>query len=220
MNVSRHRGPSRSTEAWTDERLERLKALWLGGMSATNIAGELGGVTRSAVLSKIHRLGIGRPAPTSAARPKRPKERRVRPTRAREVRLPPQADIDARREVPLLARGVRALIIAGNGNIYVAPPPAPLPPLRVVEAANPKSLLALGPRDCHHPINDGDHPRHGWLYCGEPVTGKGEYCERCRTILFDADRTAQASAKAGAQRAARNLGAARRAGRSDSVWLR
>ena len=115
---------------------------------------------------------------------------------------------------------MRALIIAGNGNIYIAPPPAPLPPLRVVEAANPKSLLDLGPRDCHHPINDGDHPRHGWLYCGEPVTEKGEYCARCRTILFDVERTMQTSAKAGAQRAARTLGATRRPGRGDSVWLR
>ena len=220
MSASRHRGPSRSTEAWTPERLEALTTLWAGGVSATRIAQTLGGVTRSAVLSKVHRLGIGRPAPAAAPRPKRAKPARVRKSRARPARPTPQADAEARREVPRLSRGVRPLIIAANGNIYVAPPPAPLPPLRVVEAANPKPPLDLGPRHCRHPVNDGDHPRHGWLYCAEPVTGKGEYCARCRTILFDVERTEQAAARAAAVRAGKTVGATRRQGRGDSIWLR
>lgn len=221
MSASRHRQASTSTESWTPERLEALTSLWLGGVSATKIAATIGGVTRSAVLSKIHRLGLGRPAP-AAPRPPRPKVKAVRKSRARQTRiiLSPPAQDDARREVPQLARGVRALIIAANGNIYVAPPPAPLPPLRVVEAANPKSLLALGPRDCRHPVNDGDDPRHGWLYCAEPVTGKGDYCARCRTILFDAERTAQAALRAVSTRGAKVVGPARRPGRGDSLWLR
>jgi GcrA cell cycle regulator len=219
MSGSRHRAASRSTEAWTPERLEALTTLWAGGMSATRIAQTLGGVSRSAVLSKIHRLGIGRPAPATP-RPKRPKVKRTRPSRARPRSAAPVLQPAERREVPHLARGVRPLIIAANGNIYVAPPPAALPPLRVVEAANPKPLLELGPRDCRHPVNDGDHPRHGWLYCAEPVTGKGEYCARCRTILFDVERTAEAAARAGARREAKSVGGTRRAGRGDSVWLR
>lgn len=219
MSASRHRQPSLSTEAWTPERLEALTTLWAGGMSATRIAETLGGVSRSAVLSKIHRLGIGRPAPASP-RPKRPKVERVRKSRARPAAWVAQPDPDERREVPNLSRGVRPLIIAANGNIYVAPPPAPLPPLRVVEAPNARPLLDLGPRDCRHPVNDGDHPRHGWLYCAEPVTGKGEYCARCRTILFDAERTAQAAARAGATGRRQGVGATRRPGRGDSVWLR
>jgi GcrA cell cycle regulator len=219
MSASRHRQPSLSTEAWTPERLEALTTLWAGGMSATRIAETLGGISRSAVLSKIHRLGIGRPAP-AAPRPKRPKVKRVRKSRARPAVWVPQPDPDERREVPVLSRGVRPLIIAANGNIYVAPPPAPLPPLRVVEAPNAKPLLDLKPRDCRHPINDGDHPRHGWLYCAEPVTGKGEYCARCRTILFDAERTAEAAARAGATGRPKGVGATRRPGRGDSVWLR
>jgi GcrA cell cycle regulator len=220
MSASRHRGPSRSTEAWTPERLEALTTLWTGGMSATRIASTLGGVSRSAVLSKIHRLGIGRPAPESAPRPKRPKPKRVRKSRARIASPAPRSDPEARREVPTLARGVRPLIIAGNGNIYVAPPPTPLPPLRVVETKNPRPLLDLGPRDCRHPVNDGDHPRHGWLYCAEPVTGKGEYCARCRTILYDVERTELAKTRASAARRREGVGATRRAGRGDSVWLR
>lgn len=43
---------------WTEERVERLKALWREGLSGSKIARELGGVTRSAVIAKAHRLGL------------------------------------------------------------------------------------------------------------------------------------------------------------------
>jgi len=50
--------------AWTDERIERLKTLWLQGMTASLIAEELGGVSRNAVIGKAHRLGLqSRPSP-------------------------------------------------------------------------------------------------------------------------------------------------------------
>ena len=44
--------------AWTDERVELLKKLWAEGLSASQIAGRLGGVTRNAVIGKVHRLGL------------------------------------------------------------------------------------------------------------------------------------------------------------------
>jgi GcrA cell cycle regulator len=54
--------------AWTEDRVETLKALWNEGLSASQIAGRLGGVTRNAVIGKVHRLGLsGRAAP---AKPK------------------------------------------------------------------------------------------------------------------------------------------------------
>ena len=43
--------------AWTDERVELLKTLWAEGLSASQIANRLGGVTRNAVIGKVHRLG-------------------------------------------------------------------------------------------------------------------------------------------------------------------
>ena len=42
---------------WTDERVETLKKLWGDGLSASQIAAELGGITRNAVIGKVHRLG-------------------------------------------------------------------------------------------------------------------------------------------------------------------
>jgi len=56
---------------WTDERVEQLKALWTEGLSASQIARVLGGVTRNAVIGKVHRLGLaGRAGPARAERPR------------------------------------------------------------------------------------------------------------------------------------------------------
>src|SRR5919199_3490061 len=50
--------------SWTDERIERLKTLWSQGITASQIADELGGVSRNAVIGKAHRLGLqSRPSP-------------------------------------------------------------------------------------------------------------------------------------------------------------
>jgi len=61
---------------WTDERVETLKKLWADGLSASQIAAELGGITRNAVIGKVHRLGLAGRAksPSSAAsRPRKPR---------------------------------------------------------------------------------------------------------------------------------------------------
>ena len=65
--------------SWNDERVETLKKLWSEGFSASQIAAQLGGITRNAVIGKVHRLGFaGRAKPaaasgTSAARPRKPR---------------------------------------------------------------------------------------------------------------------------------------------------
>ena len=69
--------------SWTDERVELLKKMWGEGQSASQIAKELGGVTRNAVIGKVHRLGLSnrtRRAPRrerdqgqAGPRPSRPK---------------------------------------------------------------------------------------------------------------------------------------------------
>src|ERR1041385_7953064 len=63
-------------QTWTDDRVELIKKLWGDGLSASQIAGELGGITRNAVIGKVHRLGLsGRAkAPsTSMPRPRKPR---------------------------------------------------------------------------------------------------------------------------------------------------
>ncbi|MEE3155704.1 MAG: GcrA family cell cycle regulator, partial [Pseudomonadota bacterium] len=65
--------------SWTDERIATLKKMWEGGSTASQIADELGGVSRNAVIGKAHRLGLkSRPSPVNAnekkkAAPAKPK---------------------------------------------------------------------------------------------------------------------------------------------------
>ena len=75
---------------WTEERVELLKKLWLEGLSASQIAGVLGeGVTRNAVIGKVHRLKLtGRAKPASSA----PRAR----TRAARAGRPPRLELGAR----------------------------------------------------------------------------------------------------------------------------
>lgn len=63
---------------WTDEKIERLRILWGEGRSAGYIANDLGGVTRNAVIGKVHRLGIeprAKPAPRKPRRVRRPRQK-------------------------------------------------------------------------------------------------------------------------------------------------
>lgn len=59
--------------SWTDERVETLKELWAEGKSASQIAKEMGGVTRNAVIGKVHRLGLSNRAKAAAAAAEEPK---------------------------------------------------------------------------------------------------------------------------------------------------
>src|ERR1700744_2090173 len=73
----------RCAMGWTDERVELLKKLWLDGLSASQIAKQLGGVTRHPVIGKGPRLGpAGRAAPSQPTRPVFKAPRAPRPTPA------------------------------------------------------------------------------------------------------------------------------------------
>src|SRR5438128_4347801 len=73
-------GGAEANMGWTDERVELLKKLWQDGLSASQIAKQLGGVTRNAVIGKVHRLGLsGRATPSKPARPTFKAPRPARP---------------------------------------------------------------------------------------------------------------------------------------------
>ncbi|MDQ3080516.1 MAG: GcrA cell cycle regulator, partial [Pseudomonadota bacterium] len=66
--------------SWTDERIDRLKAMWADGSTASQIAEDLGGVSRNAVIGKAHRLGLeSRPSPVRAGEEK---EKKAKPATA------------------------------------------------------------------------------------------------------------------------------------------
>ncbi|MEM8803264.1 MAG: GcrA family cell cycle regulator, partial [Pseudomonadota bacterium] len=86
--------------SWTDERVETLKKMWSEGQSASQIAKELGGVTRNAVIGKVHRLGLSNRAGSSAAAPEKksakaaPKAKATKPAeKVVEVTVAPRKPI-------------------------------------------------------------------------------------------------------------------------------
>ena len=74
--------------AWNDERVELLKKLWSEGLSASQIAGRLGGVTRNAVIGKVHRLGLSGRATTSRMKSHRPRARATQTQQPKRLAKP------------------------------------------------------------------------------------------------------------------------------------
>jgi len=144
--------------SWTDDRVETLKRLWIEGQSASQIAKELGGVTRNAVIGKVHRLGLSnrteteepaKPAAAPAAAPEaaRPaaaaaRAETARPQPAREPATPkePAAQQPAARATPAPAAAAPAPAAAApEPAAEPAPPPQPVftPRRPIVPAGQP-----------------------------------------------------------------------------------
>lgn len=66
---------------WNDDRVEQLKKLWADGLSASQIAAQLGEVTRNAVIGKVHRLGLATRASSNRTSSSRLRMRQAQPRR-------------------------------------------------------------------------------------------------------------------------------------------
>ena len=118
--------------SWTDERIDRLKALWLQGMTASQIADELGGVSRNAVIGKAHRLGLqSRPSPVKPNEPAPAPTPKAKKVASEPVEAPP-FDIEE-----TLAP---AVLPAAH-----EPSPAPVAPATAPAAPQPR-VVSVGPR--------------------------------------------------------------------------
>ncbi|MCO5131845.1 MAG: GcrA family cell cycle regulator [Xanthobacteraceae bacterium] len=158
---------------WSDERVEQLKKLWEAGLSASQIAAELGNVTRNAVIGKVHRLGLSGRAktPSSAA----PRPRKVRPA---------QPMMRVARPV---SRGNTALAQAFEVELE----PDPIAHDNVVPMSQRLTLLELNESTCHWPVGDPSNPE--FFFCGgKSLTGL-PYCAHHSRIAYQpaADRRRQ-----------------------------
>ncbi len=152
--------------SWTDERIETLKRLWEQGLTASQIADDLGNVTRNAVIGKAHRLGLkarpspvkageeASPAPAPRAAAPRPTPRAAEP-RASETRAPqPRAAEPAKPAAPRAAPPPAAPAPAPAAAAPDAPAaPAPTKPdaPRMV-SIGPGGFIRQGPGDQQAPI--------------------------------------------------------------------
>lgn len=186
--------------AWTDERIERLRTMWENGLTASQIADDLGGVSRNAVIGKAHRLGLkARPSPVKAnddetkpaAKPKvkaaeKPAAPRAAAASVAERPAPAAAAPAAPRpqsDLPkIVSIGPGGFLRQGPGDQQAPIPPAP--PRRLVpakpspEIADKTSLLDLSERICRWPMGHPGEP--DFHFCGEAVNPGFPYCvEHC-----------------------------------------
>ncbi len=191
--------------SWTEERIERLKNMWHEGATASQIADELGGVSRNAVIGKAHRLGLEqRPSPVKPGDEKEVKKPAA-PAPATAAAAPkpaPKADAPATKAAPAAGAshtpsapqrlspqemqyrsiGPGGFVRQGPGDQQAPIPPAP--PRRLVpakpspEVADKTSLLELNDRICKWPIGHPGEP--DFYFCGEPANPGFPYCvEHC-----------------------------------------
>jgi GcrA cell cycle regulator len=134
--------------SWTEERIERLKKMWHQGASASQIADELGGVSRNAVIGKAHRLGLEqRPSPVKPGEEKEVKKAApAAPAAAAAPKLAPKPDAPksaAPAPVPAAA--------APAGSAQPATPPRSAPEMQY-RSIGPGGFVRQGPGDQQAPI--------------------------------------------------------------------
>jgi GcrA cell cycle regulator len=153
---------------WTDERVELLKKLWADGLSASQIAAELGGVTRNAVIGKVHRLGLsGRAKSPSSASPRsrKPRSHMLRVTRPS-------------------VRGANALAL----SYEMEPELEPEPIENIIPMGQRRTLLELNENTCRWPI--GDPATTDFFFCGGKPLASLPYCHHHSRVAYQpaADR--------------------------------
>ena len=190
--------------SWTDERVETLKKMWGEGQSASQIAKELGGVTRNAVIGKVHRLGLSnrvggaastpapqaKPTPEAEARPAPKPVRKDEPRSAPSEPYIPPASVEEEQPAPRPSNVMplrKPIVPAGQ----------PLPPQPSANEISPEalakvhevektakriSLMELTERTCKWPI--GDPATQEFYFCGLHVQQGKPYCEAHVGVAF------------------------------------
>jgi GcrA cell cycle regulator len=147
--------------SWTDERVETLKKMWAEGQSASQIAKELGGVTRNAVIGKVHRLGLSNrvgggaseeepevavaPAPAATAAPPRAEPAAPKPAVVAEAPRPAPERPTPAPERPAVAPAAMSTAVVTPLPIRKAIIPAgqPLPPQPSANEISPEALASV-----------------------------------------------------------------------------
>jgi GcrA cell cycle regulator len=156
--------------SWTDERVELLKKLWNQGLSASQIAAELaGGVTRNAVIGKVHRLGL-------SGRTKAPSPQPVRPRKA--VTRAPSHPMTHAPQV--------------RGNLALSPKPvAPAPVIEIAPAPSPEIVIPVSERVTIMDLREsmcrwphGDPTSEEFRFCGAKSSPGTPYCPYHSQIAY------------------------------------
>ena len=172
--------------SWTDERVEILTKMWAEGNSASQIAKELGGVTRNAVIGKVHRLGLSNRATTTTSSKSESKTK------------------SSPKSIPTAKQKARKVDVAEpkSDNVtslrrQILPAGQPLPPQPSANEISPEalarvseiekkakklSLLELTEKTCKWPV--GDPATEDFWFCGLATQSGKPYCEAHVGVAF------------------------------------
>ncbi|WP_372800320.1 GcrA family cell cycle regulator [Paracoccus seriniphilus] len=187
--------------SWTDERVETLKRMWSEGQSASAIAKELGGVTRNAVIGKVHRLGLSNrteePEAAPAPEPVVKKEAEKKTAPAPKAAPAAAAEPASAKPEPVAEQPAPQPVFTPTPRRPIVPAGQPLPPqpsaneispealasVREVEKKSRKlTLMELTERTCKWPI--GDPATDKFWFCGLPSQPGKPYCEAHVGVAF------------------------------------
>ena len=167
--------------AWTDDRVATLTKLWADGLSASQIAKQLGGVTRNAVIGKVHRLGLsGRAKPSSPAR--KAAARKTAASSASRARAASKSKPKSVR-APSVPRAPRVVVKA----------PVPPPPLEAKPMSNGEfaTIMTITEHMCKWPI--GDPGADNFRFCGRKTDPEEPYCLAHSRVAYQPSRRRGAS---------------------------
>ena len=189
--------------SWSDERVELLKKMWGEGQSASQIAKELGGVTRNAVIGKVHRLGLSNRNGSSGAATESPKAKpatkpaaKPKPKAAAKPAPAPKAEDTAEPPKPAEEEKPAASAPVSRAK-QIIPAGQPLPPQPSANEIDPEALakvseiekkakkltlMELTERTCKWPV--GDPATEDFWFCGLPVQSGKPYCEAHVGVAF------------------------------------
>ncbi|TVR09380.1 MAG: GcrA cell cycle regulator [Salinarimonadaceae bacterium] len=188
-----------ATGTWSDERVALLRKLWEEGRSASQIAAEIGGVTRNAVIGKVHRLGLsgrvksGAPsAAKSRTRAAAPRAREAAPATAHRAR--PAAEPATRKPGPIAPAPLtqRFETVSAGRLIENAPPSEP-----ALGEGERVTIMDLREGMCRWPIGDPTSPE--FRFCGAQAQIGVPYCLHHAQIAYQpsADRRRDRKAASG-----------------------
>ncbi len=180
--------------SWTDERVELLKKMWGEGQSASQIAKELGGVTRNAVIGKVHRLGLSNRAGSTSTSAKAEAKPAAETEKKAAAKPAAKAEPKAAAQPEPVAE-TRPVVLPPRKQIIPAGQPLPPQPSaneispealakvsEIEKKAKKLSLMELTERTCKWPV--GDPATDDFWFCGLSVQTGKPYCEAHVGVAF------------------------------------
>ena len=154
--------------SWTDDRVALLRRLWEDGQSASKIAAQLGGVTRNAVIGKVHRMGLGG---------------RARGGEEGQAVTPSTKTVEIETAIAVVeTQAPEPVAIVAHRPAPEFPTPAPAPAPVALQVSKRVTIMDLRESMCRWPLGDPTTPE--FRFCGaRSITGL-PYCTHHAEIAY------------------------------------